>query len=100
MARADGEQLVPLVTGLVENSREIVSQCFDVRLEARASATLCPEEFLRELRWASALPLRPHDERLAERVLPFFQRAPDIAVRTPQHLRGVSDGAALEHGCE
>jgi hypothetical protein len=43
MARADCEQLVPLVAGLGENSREIVSQCFDVRLEARASATLRPE---------------------------------------------------------
>ncbi len=100
MARANGEQLVPRVAGLGENSREIVSQCFDVRLQARASPTLCPEQSLGKLGWTSALPLRPHDERLAELSLPFFKRAPDVPVRTPEHLCGVSDGTALEYGCE
>lgn len=97
VACADCEQLVPLIAGLGEHAGQIGAQCFDMRLHASARATLRPKQSLGELRRTPPLALRPRDERLAEHLLPFPERAPDITIRTTERLRGMSDRAAIEH---
>src|ERR1700733_5977371 len=98
MAGAPGEQLMTRIARVGERAAEAGAQRLDVRLHAHARAPLCPQQSLGELRGPRPLALRPDDQGFAQSLLPPPERAPDVPVRTPECLRGVTYRALLEHG--
>ena len=66
------EQLMARIARLGEYPRKIRAQGLDMRLHPRPRAPLGPQQPFRKLRGAGALALRPHDERLAELLLPLM----------------------------
>jgi hypothetical protein len=98
MAGTHGEQLMTRVARVGEYAAEAGAQRLDVRLHARACAPLGPQQSLRKLRGPRPLALRPDDQGFAQSLFPPPQRAPDVPVRTPERLRGVTYRALLEHG--
>src|SRR5450432_735960 len=84
------------IAGFGDDAREIGSQGFDMRLHARACPPFSPKQPFSKLRGPSALLLRPDDERFAQHLFPFPERAPNIAVRSPHRLRRMTDRAKFQ----
>src|SRR6202789_1608478 len=80
-----------------EHAAEAGAQRLDVRLHAHARAPLCPQQPLGKLRGPRPLALRPNDQGFAQSLFPPPERAPDVPVRIPECLRGVTYRALLEH---
>ena len=85
---------------VLQHTREISAQRLDVRLHARARATLGPQQSFAELRRAGALSLGPKHQGLAQHLFPFAQRAPHIAIRATECPSGMANRAALENGAQ
>src|ERR1700733_10217592 len=98
MAGAHGEQLMTRIARVGEHAAEAGAQRLDVRLHARTRAPLCPQQSLGKLRGPRPLALRPDDRGLPQTLSPPPERAPDVPVRTPKCLPGVTYRALLEHG--
>src|SRR3984957_15731016 len=98
MAGAHGEQLMTRVARVGEHAAEAGAQRLYVRLHAHARAALCPQQSLGKLRGPRPLALRPDDQGFAQSLFPPPERAPDVPVRIPECLRGVTYRALFEHG--
>src|ERR1700723_1435278 len=100
MAGLDRQQLVALIARFSDDAREVGTQGLYVRLHARARTPLGPQQPFGKLRRPGSLSLRPDDERLAQLLFPFSQRAPQVAVRTSQRLRRMANRAQLQNRAE